>query len=252
MPDSLLFYKIKGSGQPVLYLHGFMESLSMWDFMDVQSLDQTSVLIDLPGHGKSRLKDTQESPSIQHMAQKVIEVADSLGLSSYHVVGHSMGGYVALQLKEMDPRCQKIVLLHSNFWADSEQKKRDRIRLADLAFKAKELLVREAIPGLFYRNKSNDPAVQNLISEANNLSAEAIAYASLAMRARLDKTELLKTYPDAVFVLQGAHDPLIPLELMTEKVKGLPVAYYVLSNTGHMGHIEDPEEVMKLLVQILD
>ena len=252
MPDSLLFHKLNGSGHPVLYLHGFMESLSMWDFMDIQSLNQTAVLIDLPGHGKSQLKDSHETPTIKHMAEKVIEVVDALELGSYHVVGHSMGGYVALQLKEMDPRCRKVVLLHSNFWADSEQKQRDRIRLADLAFKAKELLVREAIPGLFYRTETNDPSVQGLISEANKMSAEAIAYASLAMRARSDKTELLKFYPNMVFVLQGAHDPLIPLEHMTEKVKGLPVAYHVLPCAGHMGHIEDPEEVKKMLVQMLD
>ena len=40
-------------------------------------------------------------------------------------------------------------MLNSNFWADSEQKKKDRLRVADIAFKAKKVFINEAIPNLF-------------------------------------------------------------------------------------------------------
>jgi pimeloyl-ACP methyl ester carboxylesterase len=243
MPDQVLHYDVKGEGEALLFLHGFMESVSMWNYIDLARLNKQTLCIDLPGHGKSPLEDHQDTPSIRFMAEKVMAVADFLGLSSYQVVGHSMGGYVALQLKEMDSRCQKVVLLHSNFWADSEQKKRDRIRMADLAFKAKERLVREAIPGLFYRFDASNANVRSLIHESLLLSSEAIAYASLAMRLREEKKELLEKFPNDFCIIQGANDPLIPEEMMCDQLFGLNVKYIVLKEAGHMGHLEDPEGV---------
>jgi len=249
MPDPLLHYSVQGQGRPVIFLHGFMESVSMWEFLDINDIQ--AILIDLPGHGKSLLNDPGEIPSIRFMAEKVMEITALLELNSYDVVGHSMGGYVAMLLKELDPCCAKVVLLHSNFWEDSDQKKRDRIRMADLAFKAKELLIKEAIPGLFYRTDSKDSGVQNLIAEALNMSSEAIAYASLAMRSRSDKTELLTKYPDDIHIIQGEHDPLIASDVMTQALKAFKVSYHQLPNAGHMGHIEDPRSVNKLLQEIL-
>jgi 2-succinyl-6-hydroxy-2,4-cyclohexadiene-1-carboxylate synthase len=249
MPDSLLNYIVRGEGRPIIFLHGFMESISMWGFIEIKGIQ--SILIDLPGHGKSGLNDPSETPSVRFMAEKVIEVTAALNLNSYDLVGHSMGGYVSLLLKELDHRCGKVVLLHSNFWEDSEQKKRDRIRMADLAFKVKDLLIKESIPGLFYRSDAKDPAVQSLITEALYMSSESIAYASLAMRSRTEKSELLKKHPDDIVIIQGAHDPLISLDLMTQALKDLSVPYQILTNAGHMGHIEDPASVTKLLQEIL-
>jgi pimeloyl-ACP methyl ester carboxylesterase len=252
MTDSVLNYVIEGDGRPTLFLHGFMESISMWDFIQFADLGLRKIFIDLPGHGNSKLDDESEIPSIQFMAVKVIELASSLKLHRYDVVGHSMGGYIALLLKELDSRCGKVVLLNSNFWEDSEHKKKDRIRMADLAFKAKDLLVREAIPGLFYRSEKGNPAMQRLIDEALHMTSEAIAYASLAMRSREAKRELLFMYPDDIVVVQGANDPLIPEEVMSQRIQGLTVSYYILPNVGHMSHIEDPESVISLFEEMFN
>ena len=70
--------------------------------MDLQELNTQNIFIDLPGHGASELSDFSETPSIDFMADEVLKVLNLLTLESYSIIGHSMGGYVGLLLKEKD------------------------------------------------------------------------------------------------------------------------------------------------------
>lgn len=246
-----LKYRMFGNGHPVVFLHGFLESLSMWDQLGLEKLPFTSILIDLPGHGKSVLTDDAAVPSLNFMAKEIMALLDSLKIEKFHVVGHSMGGYVALLLKEHDPRCRKVVLLNSNFWEDSEQKKRDRIRVADIAFKSKDLFINEAIPGLFYRHDRKDPLVVSLIEEAKEIDGAGIAYASLAMRNRLNKKDLVFANEADFLIVQGAHDPLIPKDVMEQKLEGKEVKLALLQHSGHMAHSEEPEKLIAVLTDFL-
>jgi pimeloyl-ACP methyl ester carboxylesterase len=94
----LLNYRVFGNGHPVVFLHGFLEDVSMWEFLTSQQIPFQAICIDLPGHGLSQLTD--DSPSLAFMADEVLKVLDFLKLSEFHIVGHSMGGYVALLIKE--------------------------------------------------------------------------------------------------------------------------------------------------------
>jgi pimeloyl-ACP methyl ester carboxylesterase len=93
----------------------------MWDYLSLSLFKGKHVFIDLPGHGKSGIND-QEIPSIDHMVESVIAVLSKEGIEDFDVIGHSMGGYVALGLKDRMPRCRRIVLLNSNYWSDPPKK----------------------------------------------------------------------------------------------------------------------------------
>ena len=140
MQTSLLHFTQIGEGEPVLFLHGFLESSTMWKYLNLSSLGRQCIFIDLPGHGNSALLN-EIPPSIERMAERVLEITDELNLNSYSIVGHSMGGYVGLQLLKKDKHAQRLILLNSNFWADPEEKKVDRRRVADLVFKAKDFFL---------------------------------------------------------------------------------------------------------------
>ena len=99
----MLHYKISGAGPVVVFLHGFLESSTMWDFLPLSELQVKKVMIDLPGHGASA-EIEEFPPSIEVFADQVSEVVDQLDISAYDLVGHSMGGYVALELKRKDHR----------------------------------------------------------------------------------------------------------------------------------------------------
>lgn len=245
----LLNYRVFGNGHPVVFLHGFLEDVSMWEFLTSQQIPFQAICIDLPGHGLSQLTD--DSPSLAFMADEVLKVLDFLKLSDFHIVGHSMGGYVALLIKENRIDCRKIVLLNSNFWEDSPEKKLDRIRVADIVFQAKELFLNVAIPGLFYRYSPDEPAVKALRKIADQCRPEAIAYAALAMRERKHQLQTLLNFPSDFLILQGEYDPLITKEKMDEELKGLAIKIVEIKNAGHMAHTENPSDTALLLIDFL-
>jgi pimeloyl-ACP methyl ester carboxylesterase len=202
------------------------------------------VLIDLPGHGESILTDASEIPSIRFMAQQVLEVLNELTITEFSIVGHSLGAYVGLELCQLAP-CQKLIFLNSNCWSDDEQKRRDRLRVADLVYKAKQHFIREAIPGLFGRPADFQEEINELVKEANHMSSDAIAYAALAMRERTDYTEEVIANPMKYVFIHGELDKLVSSEQLTSQLPGIRV--HLLPNAGHMSHMESSEDVFELL-----
>lgn len=251
MPNQRLWYQTRGTGPALVFLHGFMESSTMWDYLSLKSLPYHLIFIDLPGHGQSDLLTGEGDPSMVQMAEHVAEVLSELGIEQFDVIGHSMGGYVALELKQMLQSCGRVVLFNSNFWADSEEKKRDRIRVADLAFKAKELLVQQAIPGLFFRKEQDHDACQALIQEAKQLLPESIAYAALAMRNRKDHTETVASFPKDFLLMHGENDPLVSMSVLQERSANVPIEVVILHESGHMAHIEQGTEIPEVLLAFL-
>lgn len=240
----MLQYRSFGEGQTLVFLHGFLESSTMWSYIPLNELNAHCVLIDLPGHGQSPLTDTAEIPSIRFMAQQVLEVLKELKITQFTLVGHSLGAYVGLELCQLAP-CQKLILLNSNCWSDDEQKRRDRLRVADLVYSAKKHFIREAIPGLFGRPNDFQAEIRQLMEEANLMSADAIAYAALAMRERVDYTEEVLANPSKYVFIHGELDTLVSSEQLLLRVPGMHVHF--LPNAGHMSHIESSDEVILLL-----
>ncbi len=240
----MLHYRTFGEGETLIFLHGFLESSMMWSYLPLNEIQRHCVLIDLPGHGESILADASEIPSIRFMAQQVLEVLNELTITEFSIVGHSLGAYVGLELCQLAP-CQKLIFLNSNCWSDDEQKRRDRLRVADLVYKAKQHFIREAIPGLFGRPADFQEEINELVKEANHMSSDAIAYAALAMRERTDYTKEVIANPMKYVFIHGELDKLVSSEQLTSQLPGIRV--HLLPNAGHMSHMESSEEVFELL-----
>lgn len=106
----------------VVLLHGYLESMLVWDeFVPLLSDHVRVVTLDLPGHGISTIAG--EVHTMEFLAETVAKTMESLGVDRYTVVGHSMGGYVALAMCEnYRERLEGIVLLSSTTSADSQEK----------------------------------------------------------------------------------------------------------------------------------
>jgi len=217
----------------------------MWEALPLSELPITSLFIYLHGHGKSELLD--QNPSIHAMAEEVQKVLVHLDIKNFTVVGHSMGAYVGLELSQHQG-FQKLILLNSNCWSDSEQKKQDRLRVAEIVQKAKSHFIREAIPNLFSNPEQHPLFIEALMEEANLMSPEAIAYAALAMRERTDFTEFVNAHPEQFIFIHGKLDRLVSVEELEAKIIGPSIH---LLDCGHMAHVEAGEEVMKVLKNYL-
>lgn len=246
---SRLNYRMFGNGHPVVFLHGFLESLTMWDYLNLESLGVKCICIDLPGHGKSDLLDDAE-PSMQYFAVEVELLLKSLNINQFSIVGHSMGGYVGLQIMNNSNSVVQLILLNSTYWSDSELKKRDRILVAELVQHSKSLFLKTAIPNLFLNPEKHKSAVKKLIDEALLQSPGAIAYASLAMRNRTDFTVFAMNNHERISIIQGVEDKIVLKSLIDESNKnGLNVIS--IEECGHMAHIEKSAEVIRALSVML-
>ena len=228
-----LNYRVTGNGRPVVFLHGFLESISMWKYLgDFEGIQ--SIVVDLPGHGESPLIPEL---TMQSIANLIIQLLDELKVVSYDIVGHSMGGYVALEVKKNHNSCDKIILLNSNFLQDTALKKEDRYRVAALVKERKEVFLNSAIPNLFLEPHRFQGDVDALIDEAKSISWESIAEASIAMSERTDNRILVKEHCQDVVIIQGLHDTTIPQKVMLQKLSGIEVLPHMVPS-GHMAHIE--------------
>jgi len=117
-----------GSGPAVVLLHGFLENSSMWNQISEQiSKKNRVVCIDLLGHGAT--ENCGYIHTMEDQAEMVKAVLDHLRLRKYILIGHSMGGYIALAFAKLYPNNVKgLCLMNSTALPDSEEKKTNRDR----------------------------------------------------------------------------------------------------------------------------
>jgi pimeloyl-ACP methyl ester carboxylesterase len=246
----ILNYRIVGKGYPVVFLHGFLESNAMWKNILPGLNNIQAICIELPGHGESPL--LEEMLSLPIISKAVKNTIESLSIKPFSIVGHSLGGYVALHLAE-DPtlKIDNIVLLHSHPWADKEKKKGDRNRVAKIVNYNKMLFLNEAIPSLYHQPEKYETIINHLIEEAYKMSEDAIVQTLFAMRDREEKTNVLKDLGKRIHIIQGEFDQLINAKEMEEALGDTGNNFHLIENIGHMGHDEARDEVIKHLGSLL-
>lgn len=248
---SSLHFIDQGEGKVVVFLHGFLESVAMWEVLNLSNLPVRSILVDLPGHGASKIS-SYPYPSIDWMADQVLLLLNKLKVQSFDIVGHSMGAYVALAVKKKSFACKKVVLLNSNFWEDTFEKKQDRIRVAEIVLTKKKEFIKQAIPNLFSNPEHFKSEIDYLVNEASNMESTDIAFSSLAMSQRINQVDLLSAFQHDFYIIQGELDALIPMHIMLTNLMDLDkVKVAVLANVGHMAHFEATHEVFNLLAEFL-
>jgi len=251
--NTTIHYKTIGQGKPLVFLHGFLEDSTMWtDFTEPLTITNQIVLIDLPCHGQTRFGG--EVCSMTFMAETVKAVLVKEKLINPTVFGHSMGGYVGLELAKMIDI--NLVMIHSNFWADSEQQKSDRDRVVDLVKDRKPFFVKVAIPNLFYPNnrKQCQTIIDELITKAIDIPTAEICAATLGLKTRFVNHDVIKS--QNVTIIQGEFDTIMTLSEMNEQIKTHfpeqkihPITIRLIKNCGHMSIWEKPNELMNLILR---
>jgi len=245
-----IFYNDEGKGKVIVLLHGFMESSRIWkDYTTVLSKAFRVITIDLPGHGKSEnLDDVNDMGS---MAQAVYKVLRQLLVSKCLMIGHSMGGYVTLAFAEQYPQMLKgFGLIHSHPFEDTPENRENRDRTIEVVKGDKLSFITQFFPSLFppeARDKFQKD-INKLITRAEKMTKEGVIGALEGMKARTDKTEVLKNAWVPVLFVIGMKDAKIPVDRSWEMIS-LP-AYseiHLFKEVSHMGFIEAPVETLQAI-----
>lgn len=239
----------------IVLLHGYLESLLVWDdFVPLLYKQLRVVTLDLPGHGISVV--TGECHTMEFLADTVAEGLKALGIQRCTLVGHSMGGYVALAFCERHPdMLDGLVLLSSTPNPDTEEKAENRRReIALVRAGKKEMLARVApAAGFAEENRTRmADAIEDLTEQVFVTEEEGIVALLNGMIARKDQNEMLRRTKVPVLFILGRKDNYIPVEAAEKMVADHPVARVVwLEHSGHMGFLEEPEATAKELLDFV-
>lgn len=246
-----LDYDLYGNGTEVVLLHGFLESPSIWNsFIEASKSHFKLINIRLPNHDP--LESKYFPADLDTQAEQLHYTLNQIGIHSPVLIGHSLGGYLALEyIKKYSPHTSGLALVNSTCFADDKEKKKQRNRAIRLMESHPKMFIQMAIKNLFKSNHHSiyQDTITHLIQEAQKLPTPAVQASLIAMRDRKSSCEFLKNYTKKKLLLSGKEDPLIPSshsETMATHIKTL------ILESGHMSWLEDSESMVQALIRFLE
>lgn len=244
MTELVLHFEDVGRGKPLLLVHGFPFSSTMWENQLRHLAPSARVLaLDLPGFGNS--PPSTRVPSIQAYAEDCVALLDALDILEPVVVGGlSMGGYVALAFARHFPeRLAGILLASTRASSDSVEGKSGRDQaIANVQAQGIEALVNSMHPKLLAPGTyAKQPRTAERLKEIMlSTDPDGAAAALTAMRDRPDSTDLLSELDIPALVIHGEQDGVIPIHEAEQMVARLPQGQLV--RTAHAGHLPNMEQ----------
>ena len=239
-----VYYRIEGTGRPVVLVHGFSEDGTVWENQIGALKNKFQLIIpDLPGSGRSPVNSA--GWSMEYFAECIRRILDQENISTVSMIGHSMGGYITLAFAEAWPhRLQSFGLFHSTAYADNEEKKTARRRgIEFIQQNGAAKFIEQSVPNLFSEEtKKHQPEmVRKILSRYTNFIGQSLVNYYQAMMVRPDRTHVLKSFPRPVLFILGKHDTAVPYEqgLQQSYMPGLSYIH-TLEHSGHMGMWEEP------------
>lgn len=250
-----IHFKTEGKGDVLVLLHGFTESIDTWDDFSAElSVDYKVICIDLPGHGSSEC--VGEAHTMELMADVVKSVLDRENTEECVVIGHSMGGYVALAFAEKYPEYMKgLGLFHSSALPDTPEGKANRTRAIEAIEKNHAGFVMNFIPDLFAPDNRKILAkeINILIEKASMMSKQSIVAAQKGMMERKDRRDVLINAAYPILFIAGKQDTRIPYDKVLEQI-ALPkdTTVLLLHDIAHMGYLEARDKTIYAVKCFID
>ncbi|QJD84339.1 alpha/beta fold hydrolase [Cohnella herbarum] len=238
-----LAYVEAGNGRPIVVLHGFCGSHSYWDeVLPLLAVHGRVIAPDLRGHGESTAGEGVYA--MEKLAEDLAALMDELELPQIDLIGHSLGGYIALAFAEKYPeRLRTIGLAHSTAYPDTEQAKENRLKAAS-AIRQDGIVpfVDGLVPKLFTAEHRSNLSEQLGKAKAigYGTSVDGAAGCALGMRDRRDRVDVLERLEVPILLLAGELDEVIPPDKRFPVSKD-NVTKITLEGVAHMGMMENPQ-----------
>lgn len=254
--DIVIRYSDQGMGSPVVLIHGYLESLEIWQpFAEKLATKFRVICPDIPGHGQSGMAGPVHSMKL--MATVLHDLLHQLGVEKCVLTGHSMGGYVALAFADLYMDTLKgLVLFHSTPFADTEEKKKNRDREIELVRQGKkDILFNTNIPQAFA--DSNLERLSETVEKAKAIGRDSTDEGIIAllegMKQRKDNSHIIAEGKVPLLWILGKKDNYIPYDQVREKLDpGRNGLLKVLDDSGHMGFLEEPRRSFSMLKEFVE
>ena len=251
------------AGVPVVVLHGFTGSArAMAPLTEPLAARLTARIIcpDLVGHGRSEVPDDLDLYRVEAMAGQVAGLADALDCETFHLVGYSMGGRVALRLGcTASPRLRSLTLIGASAGIAEPEQRRQRAQtdaaraeriLTDFEafvdeWMADPLFAGQASLGEAYLQVARD---QRLASNPQGLARSLLAGGTGAMEPLHER---LADCDTPTLLVVGAHDSKF-CAIAEQLASQLPRAGVArIDGAGHAAHLEQPDATAAAIAEFI-
>jgi len=246
--NGTIHFSDTGSGNTIVLLHGYLENHSMWDFHTPEMTKNNRVIaIDLLGHGKSSCIGYIHT--MEDQAEMIVTVLEYLKINKATLIGHSMGGYVALAFAEFFPqKVTKLVLINSTSLDDSNERKQNRDRAIQMAKKDYASFVSLSISNLFSEENRNIliTEIEKVKLIALKTPLQGIIAAQEGMKIRKKRLEIFRKINIPKLLILSEKDPILNYSENRKQVEESTIQLATLPD-GHMSFIENRKELIAVL-----
>jgi 3-oxoadipate enol-lactonase len=242
-----------GSGRPVVLIHGFPLSKTMWR-SQAELLAENNfrvILPDLSGFGENN--EVSKRISIEEMARQILRLLESLEIEKTIIGGLSMGGYILFNLFRLAPeRISALIFCDTTEAADTFEKRKSRFELiSKIEKQGSSALIENMLPNLISEDtKQNNPLLyrklERIFSEVNPLSAINALH---SMAERKDSSDIINQISVPTLFIFGEFDKITNLEnghRLNPIIPGSELV--VIEKAGHYSNLEQPEQFNKALL----
>lgn len=237
--------------QPLIFIHGFPYDNSLWE-KQVKHFEKKYYCIayDIRGLGKSYVGDGQYT--MEAYVNDLYSVINELKLINPVLIGHSMGGYIALRALEQNRTSfAGAVLCNTKAEPDSDAAKlnrSDKINLINT--QGIEAFIKDFVPPCFApeTEKEQPKVYKSVYTKALKNNPLGVKGALLAMISRTSTEEFLSKTGLPILLIAGSFDKLMHpdvLRKMSDKIKNS--TFSIAPRAGHMAPVENPEFVNNMM-----
>jgi pimeloyl-ACP methyl ester carboxylesterase len=239
----------------LVFLHGNSSSSRLFsDFFDSSNLDANLVAYDLPGHGLSKkCKDF----NFIDFTSKVITEINSLD-NDIVLVGHSLGGHLALQVSEQINDLKGLILMGTPPLKRPLNLEEAFLPLSEMNVyfvrDSTDVDLRNAIRALVYDN-TDTFFLEDDYRYTDSLFREIVANEWLSNDRYADEKNIFQSLSIPKFIIHGTRDPLVNYDYLKESLGtnlSGSMALYEVKDCGHFVSLEKPLEFEKILSKIFD
>ena len=209
-----IYYEESGKGTPVILLHHFFASASLWNsYVPELAKKYRVIAVDLPGHAHSDYMDTANNYLHKKASEYIIGLIEFLKLDSIYLMGASSGGIITLYLATLRPDLvKKAIIIGGHLYYFTHQRE-------------------------MYSKWSKDPDI-NLISrhgkEKAILLRKQFIYGSQLYGDPSFTPDVLSTIRAKTLIIHGDHDDLAPIANALVMYENIPNSYlWIVPNMGH-------------------
>ncbi len=246
----------RGRGKPVVFLHGYPLSHEIWEpQLETLSAGHRVVLLDLPGYGLAR--EWPVPDSLAGFAEMVHRTLNRHFPSPIVIVGHSFGGYVALEMFRDNPgQFRGLVLTNTRSEPDGAEAREKRLATAQrLEDPSQRLDVEATARGLVSARtwEGAGPVLETIRRIVRDVPSRTLIGTLRALAGRPDLTPGLSTIQVPALVIWGEEDGLIPpaqSRAMLPRIRGS--SGVGIPEAGHLPSLEAPAMFARAVGDFLD